>query len=280
MYMRKGTAALAITLTAALLLGVSAIELAEAEDTTAECADLTIIFARGSGQVLDQREAPKFLGDLRDRLDGLDVNTYELCTEELGGATYRAVGVDPVKDFANLVESEASWAGFLGGQYRSSVSDGVTELTSYLSSRRSDCPDEQYVLGGYSQGAQVVGDVLESVPESTRDKVAFVALFGDPKLYLPEGRGPFPPACRGSGYSKWRRGNVSCFTDNGILDARKPYLSSDIEDRAGSWCDRDDPICNNNYLFDVTSRRTPRVTPSLPPHHGTQPRGERRACWS
>lgn len=239
-------------LSAAFAMSVLAAALAPAPagatHDSIECGDITIVFARGSGQALNDREAPKFLGDLADRLGGLTVNGYELGTEPHGGAGYPAVGIgaDSLQSFKNLIEADASWTGGAGGQYRQSVADGVTELSSYLDSRSSRCPDEQFVIGGYSQGAQVVGDALAAVGSGLRNKVAFVALFGDPKLYLPEGRGPFPPACRGDEFSKWRRGNVSCFTDGGILEARKPYMPGDIEDRVGSWCDRNDPICNNN----------------------------------
>ena len=107
------------------------------------------------------------------------------------------------------------------------------------------CPGETFVVSGYSQGAQVVGEALFALDRATRDRIAFVALFSDPKLYLPEGRGPFPPACRGD-ESPWRRGTVSCWTDNGILEGRDPYLPDDIADRTGSWCDGNDGICDGN----------------------------------
>jgi hypothetical protein len=146
-----------------------------------------------------------------------------------------------------MLEAEASWTGFLGGEYRASVATGVAELTSYLRERAAACPDERFVVGGYSQGAQVVGEGLFASSSAVRDRIAFVALFSDPKLFLPEGEGAFPPACRGE-ESPWRRGGVSCWTDNGILEPRRPYVPDDIDDRTGSWCDRNDGICNGNLL--------------------------------
>jgi hypothetical protein len=210
-------------------------------DHTPLCGDVTVVFARGSGQDLREREAPVFFDSVDNRL-GVDVRVtrYELGTESQGGARYPAVG-----GWRDVLEAEASWTGFLGGRYRASVAAGVTELTSYLTQRADACPGEIFVVGGYSQGAQVVGEALFELNSATRDRIAFVALFSDPKLYLPEGRGPFPPACRGK-ESPWRRGSVSCWTDNGILEARKPYLPEDIEDRTGSWCDRNDGVCVDN----------------------------------
>jgi len=225
----------------ALLVGVAVGPVGATHDE-APCAHVTLLFARGSGQPLDFREAPRFFEKVTARLDGVSVNAYELGTEAHDGAAYPAVDLD----FKNLVEADASWTGFLGGQYRASVAEGVTELSAYLSGRAAECPDEVLVIGGYSQGAQVVGDALPGLDIGIRSRVAFVPLFGDPKLYLPEGGGVFPPACGGKDFSPWRRGNVSCFTDNGILEARNPYVPSDIENRVGSWCDRNDPICNNS----------------------------------
>jgi hypothetical protein len=92
-----------------------------------------------------------------------------------------------------------------------------------------------------------VGEALFELDAATRDRVAFVALFSDPKLYLPEGRGAFPPACRGE-QSPWRRGSVGCWTDHGVLEARVPYLPKDIEVRTGSWCDRNDGVCGDSLV--------------------------------
>jgi Cutinase len=205
------------------------------------CGDVSVVFARGSGQDLSEREAPVFFDGVVNRL-GFDVRVtrYELGTEVHGGARYPAVG-----GWRDMLEAEASWTGFLGGQYGASVDAGVTELTSYLTERADACPGEIFVVGGYSQGAQVVGEALFELNSATRDRIAFVALFSDPKLYLPEGRGPFAPACRGE-ESPWRRGTVSCWTDSGILEARNPYLPDDVQDRTGSWCDRNDGVCDGN----------------------------------
>jgi hypothetical protein len=212
-------------------------------DAVRPCGDVTLVFARGSGQELNEREAPVFFADVERVLGtGVSVTTYELGAESHGGARYPAAG-----GWRDMIEAEASWTGFLGGRYRASVAAGVTEMTSYVTERAAACPGERFVVGGYSQGAQVIGEALFELDAATRVRVAFVALFSDPKLYLPEGRGPFPPACRGD-ESPWRRGSVGCWTDHGVLEARVPYLPKDIEDRAGSWCDRDDGVCSDSLV--------------------------------
>jgi hypothetical protein len=212
----------------------------------ATCTAVGIVFARGSGQPLGYREAPRFFARVAGRLGpAVTVSTYELGTTAQGGARYPAAGVgtDSAQEIINVVDA---WSGVAGGTYRASVAAGADELAAYLGARAAACPAERHVVGGYSQGAQVVGDGLARTGAVARTTVSFVALFGDPRLHLPEGRGWFPPACRGATRSPWRRGNVGCFTDNGILGARQPYLPADVVTRAGSWCDRNDPICNGN----------------------------------
>lgn len=237
----------ALFITCLVAISVAAGATAEASHDAEPCADVTLVFARGSGQMLGQREAREYFSRLADRLDGVSVNAYELGTEPHGGGQYPAVGISgSLQSYKNLLEAEWSWTGGLGGEYRASVASGVTEFTSFLSDRAARCPDE-VAVGGYSQGAQTTGDAVAALEAAVRARIAHVALFGDPKLYLPEGRGPLPPACRGKEFSEWRRGSVSCWTDNGILEARKPYLPDDIVDRTGSWCDRNDPICNGNF---------------------------------
>ncbi|WP_051571134.1 cutinase family protein [Cryptosporangium arvum] len=213
------------------------------------CGEVAVVFARGSGQHLAQRESAVFLRALSERLgDAVRATAYELGSAAYGGARYPAVGVgvDSSDAFANLLDAGAFWTGNEGHRYRASVAAGVTELRAYLAQRVRTCPTERLVLGGYSQGAQVVGDTVAGMGRELRDRVAFVGLFGDPKLSLPEGRGIFPVGCRGTSLSPWRRGTASCYTDNGILDARTPYVPADLANRTGSWCDRDDPICNSN----------------------------------
>lgn len=248
---RLGAVAVA---TVSFLGAASAGTTALADHDRVACVDVNLVFARGSGQGLAGGEANKFFSAIGDRLDSADitVNAYEVGTEAHGGATYPAVGVglDSVEAIRNAIEADASWTGFLGGEYNSSVRQGVTEMSSYLASRAAKCPDELFVVGGYSQGAQVMGDAVTALDRAVRDRIAYAAMFGDPKLYLPEGRGIFPPACRGGELSPWRRGTVGCFTDNGVLEARVPYVPTDMADRTGSWCDRDDPICTDN-LFDT-----------------------------
>lgn len=211
------------------------------------CKDVGIVFARGSGaKPKDNDEYKQFVSQIQTRL-GSTVTTqpYDLGTESYGGAKYPAV------DVGNLFNGNAIGAVISGGKandYGKSVSLGRTELEGYLKKRTQKCPNERIVLGGYSQGAQVIGDVNSRL-SSYASKIDFIALFGDPKLYLPEGEGIYPDACRGMNLSKYRRYIGDCHADNGSLGARKPtYLTSQFQDKAGLWCNKMDYICGTSKL--------------------------------
>ena len=58
-----------------------------------------------------------------------------------------------------------------------SVNKGVTKLKDYYKTVAKNCSDSKWVLGGYSQGALVMTQAVESFNSS---KVVYVGLFGDP----------------------------------------------------------------------------------------------------
>lgn len=205
---------------------------------TFDCVDAFTLFARGSGQAPHESggEAERFFSEIKARINesSVDLETRELGAEAYLGLSYPAAG-----GYQNFFEAETGWDDY--GVYSESVEEGRQEAFMYLNDRAAACPNEAWVLGGYSQGAQVVGEALFSLNAAARDNVVFVALFGDPKLLL-NGGGIWPPACRGEKLP-WRRGDVSCWVDNGILEARNPYLPVSLENRVGSWCDKFDGIC-------------------------------------
>lgn len=280
---------------------------ARADDAAAPaCSDLTIVFARGSDQKLatatgHQGMAQAYFDHVETRLTDYSTNEYELGTREYGGYRYRAVGISAILDLyrSYIVEAMASFIRrissplrksppsessadlleiYLQGasEYRNSVIEGMGEFIYYLNDRGTDCPDETFLVGGYSQGAQVIRGSLPLLDKGIRDRIAHVALFSDPTLHLPEGESPGSVAnCRErtpGAVSPWRRGTVGCSTSNGILNLDGfrplsigppvPYVPADIESRVGSWCEQTDGVCTGSVLdlalgihFDVENRR-------------------------
>jgi cutinase len=177
------------------------------------CAKVRVIGVRGSGEDpnsdREMGELPYALAQaLTQRLPGVRV------TGE--GLDYPAVGIVPGSANFNPVG------------YGDSVSRGVRALPALMRKRHGDCPKERWVLAAYSQGAQVLGDVLAKRPPGSRQVVA-VVLWADPKF------SPKSPSDRG-GAKGW-----------GILNgplrhnAERPPRS--WTSRTESWCNPVDIVC-------------------------------------
>ena len=193
-------------------------------DSTPPCATVEAVYARGSGQVLGASEFDRLTTQLGDHIKSpLSYNLYELGSELQVGYKYPAVNVGDVRN-GNAIGAWMSSG--MANDYGKSVNDGVYELIYYMTDRYTKCAStgSKFFLAGYSQGAQVIGQYIQAAPKEIRDSIAFVSLFGDPKLHLPEGEGFNPPACRGEQLSAYRRVIANCDVDNGSLGARKPYL--------------------------------------------------------
>ncbi|MGY1837663.1 cutinase family protein [Blastococcus sp. SYSU DS0510] len=247
---------LALLMGCAGLVVVAPSASAAAVDDT--CGIVEAVWVRGSGQALGATENNRFRSQLESRVVSATttLHYFELGSDPAGygGHVYEAITVGEWYKNGNAIGARLS--GGLGNDYGRSINSGVGELYNYLLQRLDKCQSARFVLGGYSQGAQVVGQTLEKMasenPGST-DRIDFSALFGDPKLYLPEGEGIWPAACRGEGYSTWRRIVPDCDTDNGSLGARKPYLPTAVSSKVGLWCADDDFVCGSDKRFSVTA---------------------------
>ena len=174
--MRKlGTALSAVSIVAASCI-TTAPAVADDENQQAPCQDVEVVFARGSGQPLladveagaageqkadkakhvKEAKRVKELAASNAQTLGLTQNFYELGTRHINGAHYPA---HPIQGFTSLLNAGDKAEGSRYFSYEQSVNEGVREGVGYLQQRMSQCPNSQYVLGGYSQGAQVMGDV-------------------------------------------------------------------------------------------------------------------------
>lgn len=139
------------------------------------CADLVFVGARASGE-----EAPYGPTVARVR-DQLVAGTAAPPGEPTGRVrqlyldypatppqTLFAVGVDRL-----LLEPAIP-----ANDYTASVDAGVRELRSVLQDSVARCRDERWVLAGFSQGAQVINQVLADHPDPAR--VADAILVGNP----------------------------------------------------------------------------------------------------
>jgi cutinase len=182
---------------------------------SAECPDVELVFARGTSE-------PEGIGRVGRALSD------QLATS-LGG---RSLGV-------YAVNYPASYD-FLA------AADGAADVTNRIATMSQTCPNTRFVLGGYSQGAAVmdmllgipplgekVGDVGSGapMPHSLADKVAAVAVFGNPatKFGTPVSAAPAPFA--GKGIDLCNDGDPICSQGRNPL-AHVSYEKSDLVSQA------------------------------------------------
>ncbi len=201
------------------------------------CPELRIVFARGSGgERWTTDDYLSFKNSIQTKLESTNLN-YEFVDLD-----YPAVGVG----VDNLRVTLGAYFGS-GDSYEfgDSVNAGVNNLVKMVND--SSCPNTKYVIGGYSQGAMVVSKSLGSLKS---ERLIFAATFGDPKIYLPEGKGLFPAACRGENLSDYRAYVPDCQAYKGLLGAYMPYEPESLLGKVGTWCNKSDIFCSSKYSMD------------------------------
>ena len=191
------------------------------------CPDVEVVFARGTNE-------PPGVGDIgQDFVDTLRTHV---------GA--RSLDVYPVNYPASM-------------DFPTAI-DGINDAGTHVESMAAACPKTKMVLGGYSQGAAVMGFVTASkvpdgahltampqpMPPEVADHVAAVALFGKPSdqfmsaidqppitigaLYTAKTIDlcvPNDPICSGSGdFAAHQQ-----YTDAGMVDQAVTFTASRIE---------------------------------------------------
>jgi PKD repeat protein len=216
-----------------------------------DCKKILLVFARGSSQGFDKKEATTFFDAIRENVDPdarSGIGKVELGRD--GTGDYPAVGLKDWfgVDLPALFDPESDAA--LGG-YNASRKKGTKALTQFLNAR--NCPGETVILGGYSQGADVIGAALKDLTPRTTGRIGYVALFGDPEFNGLKSGGllSFPQK------ASWVRGDAPWYLASGVLGARNPYVPRAYEEITGSWCDRWDPVCTGAPLLPTAHEKYP-----------------------
>lgn len=222
-------------------------------DVNYTCKDVRVVFADGSGATIDgtNNDYLDFKEALSEQLEktGLSYDFYELGSQVQGAYQYPAtsIGIESAEAFITTIGAKIS-AG-KSYTYGESFKQGIGELKTYLTRVSEECPNTKFVLAGFSQGAGVLSMGMPQL-EKFKDKIIYIATFGDAKLFLPEGSGILPPACRGENFSEYREYVPDCDVVQGILDGQVPYVADGFSGKVGVWCNHFDMICTSriNWL--------------------------------
>ena len=199
----------------------------------ASCPELRIVFVRGSGgERWVNQDYLAFKSTLESKL-----KTVSLSFEFID-LDYPAVSVG----LENLGTTIGAYFG-AGEAYEfgDSVKQGVQNLDKLVNS--TECQNTKYAIAGYSQGAMVVSKALNNLKP---ERIIYAATFGDPKVYLPEGEGIIPAACKGENLSDYRMYVPDCQAYKGLLGAIDPYRPEALIGKVGTWCNKRDIFCSSH----------------------------------
>ncbi len=215
-----------LVLAAQMASAWSAVARAEAATAGADgCPKVVLYFARGSGQELTATTR----GLASPGIQFFD-DFQKLYEPNVVGAVANAYPAVPVTfSFFGLRLLNP----FVLGPYGRSAGNGVQSAVQNIADLTMLCPDSLLVLGGYSQGAQVIRTALSELGEPERQRIAAVTLFGDPYFSASE------PNVLALGNFNPRQGGVLRL----IRPSGAPSIGSDYNGRVFSWCHEHDIIC-------------------------------------
>jgi cutinase len=111
-------------------------------------------------------------------------------------------------------------------EYLSSPQIGVTDTLNRIRARSAACPDQKYVLNGYSKGGIVMTDVMKRLSPDLAAKVKAVVMYGNPYYKANQ------PEAAGSAKGGLARG---IYPGAGVPREWSP--------RVKDFCNQGDPVC-------------------------------------
>lgn len=191
------------------------------ETGTGSCTDVHIFIARGWNEPYPGRHE-KLVNDICADVSGLSC------------------------DYEDIVYPAAS------SDYCNAVSTGSNNGKQQIEAYYAKCPDSKLVLSGYSQGANIIGDILTSgncesstgldSASGASCNIAAALLFGDP-LHQPNKPYNYLDGNAGQG-----TGGPRSEASNQILDGYTPRLRS--------YCAKDDLVCAPGQGADTVDAHT------------------------
>lgn len=238
---RKGLMKKLVSALCSLVLSAGFLTLASAPPVVAapvaqdglqqQCADVLFLGVRGSGETVD------FGGIIGPAASDYMAKIGSSRVVRFAPVEYPAAPVsDLIWDSAKaMVDPNSAWS------YMASVDDGVAAARAVLNDSKTRCPNEKWVIAGYSQGALVAHRVLTNFFSQESARMAGVLLVANP------GRTP------DAGMNK----SGSASAGKGLLPALEIYnppYSSNLNSITYSHCNSYDIVCDTANNATTTYR--------------------------
>ncbi|KIY71011.1 carbohydrate esterase family 5 protein [Cylindrobasidium torrendii FP15055 ss-10] len=99
--------------------------------------------------------------------------TFEEGIGQVGGPLSEALGNSSLSSFAGQALNYSTIQ-----EYNTTLIEGANTLAALLTSQLEACPEQKFILGGYSKGVMVIH--LTNLTEAAQSAVCGIAGFGDP----------------------------------------------------------------------------------------------------
>jgi hypothetical protein len=164
----------------------------------AACAPVDVIAARGTGE---PQSGSFILGGVTSAI-----------AQQTGGSVYQ-VRYPATTDYVN------------------GPNQGATDALAHLQAQAAACPQQKFVLAGYSEGAMVITVLMGRIPAGLQPRVAAAVLYGNPYFKSSS------PASAGSG--------------KGAANGLVPGLGvpAGFTGRTRDYCNAGDPVCGAGGNF-------------------------------
>jgi len=123
--------------------------------------------------------------------------------------------------------------------FSASAQDGANDLVAHVRDMIGRCPDTRLVLGGFSQGAGVVDLAAPALPSQAVNRVAAIAVFGNPTSPLARNLSgavfpPIGPPYAAKTTDVCADGDPAC-SDGGNVMAHGSYVQSGLAAQAATF---------------------------------------------
>jgi hypothetical protein len=210
-----------------------------AEAPTTGCPEIVLYFARGSGQPLIRSEhglaAPgeQLRMELAARFGANNVGSV--------ANAYTAVGLTREITSGRFRGTRLPNLGLLR-EYGPSVANGTQVADQNIADIVGLCPRSLLVLGGYSQGAQVIRGALSALDAQDQQHIVAVVLFGDPLFSVGDQAV--------ERFSTFNAAQAGLFTGliGRLLGFKGDAVPAGYEGKVFSWCHANDVVCQGFAL--------------------------------
>jgi len=102
---------------------------------------------------------------------------------------------------------------------KTSKAQGAADVVKHLTAQSAACPQQKYVLVGYSQGADVQHEASKTIPKTLYPRIVGVVMFGDPGNKGPMALSP--------------------------MGGRVPMFPTELQAKTKQNCAVGDPVCSS-----------------------------------